>query len=502
MRIQTYSRQVPEPDSAGGVIRRGAGVQQEGAAQALDVLSKATLELAARSQAAKRTTDIAMRSLSLRQQYSSWWAERSSDPSFERNGVPLAQEAGEVLNKLSEQTLGGVDDPQTQAALSAEIYEYSSTQLLEAQRTQTTHQIAWSKAALENQLWQRRQELASVQLPERPRLMQQSLAMIHGAASAGFITPIEAEKKARAFVDGVAEDDLNYRVYSEPDQVLEDIYGGRYADMSVETRQRIILNAEKRSEAMRNEEISKREREDNNNRKVTREVQDLNFGTYYAEVIQGNITPPALYEALRENEIRGDQFKTLADAAEAISRKGGPGDPELAATMEQKAYRGQLAVGDILNALDASSGINSDERDKLLSILEKGAAATTTRDYKEGARTIDKALGVIPGNLAMGIRGRSDLVAGLALREYYQRAVSNPNFDAASVATEIINRYDIQDGKTPPPRYPTREEAREAYRRGDISDREFDNEISLHSAQQFKGSGSKPAASSTFKARE
>lgn len=473
MRIQTYQRQQVEPDTAGGVLRRGSGVAEDGAARGLAVLQAATLERAQRAQAAQRNTDVAIRTLALRQQYGQWWVQRSASPAGYQT---LAKEANDTLAQLGEAALKGVDDPLTQAAIAQEVAEFSTLQGIEAEKTQIAHQVAWSRAALEDQLFLRRQEVAGVSPAERNRLMGETMMILQGAQAAGYITPLDAEKKARAFVDGVAEDELNLRVYNEPDAVLRDLYAGKYNAISVDVRQRLTINAEKRSEALNNQAVAQQRRDAEENRKAHREVQDLNFGEYYGYIVRGEQFD--LDEPLRRGEIRGDQYRTLYDTQRAIASEGGPGNPTVASQLEMKAYRGELAVGDILDTLESPDGINAKERDKLLQLISQGATATNTRDYKEAVKVIDDALGVL--NNPYGGPGRTNIVAGLAQRELYVRATSDPNFDALTAASDIIERYSVKNDKQPiAPRYRTRAEAMGAYRRGEIDEREFDNEIRL-----------------------
>jgi hypothetical protein len=456
-------------------------VAEEGAARGLNVLQQATLERAERAQAAQRTTDVALRTLGMRKAYGEWWVQRSANPA---NFNTLAKDSNEALTKVGEMALKGIDDPLSQAAIAQEVAEFSVTQGLEAQKTQIVQQIAWSRGALEDQLFQRRQEMAGQIPEERNRLMGQTMNMLQGAAAAGYISPLDAEKKARAFVDGTMEDELNLRVYHDPDSVLEDLYAGRYNAMTVESRQRLTINAEKRSEALARQNVAQQTHDEAKNLRDHKATQELNYGEYMGQINKGEYFD--LETPRRNGEIDSKQYRTLYDTQRAYLQAGGPGDPTNAKRMELQAYRGNLSVGDVLGALDGPSAISGKERDGLLQILQNGAAATTTRDYKEGAKTIEKALGVIPGDMRHGEEGRTNVIAGLALREFYQRAVADENFDAAGTAVDIIARYETK-GEQPKPRYPSLLELRDAYRRGDITDREFNNEAEL-----FKLNGATP----------
>lgn len=484
MRINQYTRQVVEPDTAGGVLRQGSGEAEFGAAKALQPLQQATIELAQRAQEAARTADVAMRTLAVRRDFGMWYAQRSRDRT---QYATLAADSQAMLDKIGKAALEGVTDPLSQAAIQREVYEFSTTALMEAENTGYEQQIDWTRGALQEQTWLRRQEVAGAPEYERPRLVQQMLAIIQAQAASGVISPLDAEKQARAFVDGVAEDELNIRVYNDPDGVLADLYSGKYGAMSVENRQRITINAEKRAEALRNERAADRRRTEAADKAAHRAVQDLNFGTYYNYVKAGQIGTAALYDALQSGEIRGEQFRTLADTAEAVSRAGGAGDPEAADSLAQRAYRGTLTVGDVLAAQDGPAGINRDETAALLELLEKGSAATNTRDYKEAVKYVEGTLG-LSLNVGGGvIKGAMDPVTAMAIRELYTRVVSDGKADPMSTAQDIVERYQkrkVPGSTAPKPRYPTLDEAKAAYRRGDITGREFDTEAAVHGMQR------------------
>lgn len=483
MRISRYQRQTVEPDSAGGVLMQGAGTSELGAAKGLSTLQQATMELAERSAEAKRTTDVMLRSLSLRQSYGNWWAQRSTDPS---GYATLAAESDKALQTLARDAIKGVDDPLAQAALQREILQFQVQAGIEARTTQIKQQVEWSRGALDEQLHLRRQEIARTPPVERERLMGQSLDMIYAAAGAGYISPLEAEKKARGFTDGVAEDELALRVYHDPEQVLEDMYTGAYDAMSVDARQRVIINAERRAEALRDERIAGLHRDESASRQRAKDVQELNFGTYYDFVVRGQMTETALREALDKREIDGTQYKQLLDANRAIREDGGPGNPSLADTLRIKAQLGTLSWAELRQAMIVPNGINKPESDELVGLLTTGGAVTNSRTYKEAAKFLTGSLSVAAKAGPYGLTGETSVIASMALAEFYQRVqTAGDDSGAMQIAREIVGRYQQEAPESlPKPRYQSMDDAKRAHRRGDLSFEEFNAEAYLHQLLQ------------------
>lgn len=476
MRIQRYQRQVSEPNSAGGVLVSGAGTSELGGAEALDLLSRKSAELAELSMEARRSTDVMQRTLAYRTAYTSWYTQRSQDAAGYET---LATDSAQALQQLGEQALKGVDDPLTQAAIQKEVLTFQSTQLIEAQRAQITQQSLWAKGELDRQLFVRRQEIAQAPGHERPRLMQQAHTII-AAATGVYITPVEGEKKLRAFVDGVYEDQLMVDVYRDPNRVLADVYGGKYADMSEATRQRIILTAEKRAEALREEEIAEMRRDETRQTRIRKEVQDFNFAEYYERV--GQLPLSAFREALDQGEIRGEHYRQLYDKYQVVQAEGGIGNDELFNDMRRKAYRGELTVGEVLQNLSSEGGLNNQQGEDLQALLNAGHAVTRTADYKAAVDFLSRTLS---RPLLEGLGGstpQTNSMAALAERELYQRVLSaGDERQAMTIADDIVRRFkEANNMQAPKPRYQTLDAAKRAYRAGHLTDAEFNTEAEIH----------------------
>lgn len=483
MRIQTYDRQTAEPSSAGGVLQSGAGTAELASGKGLALLGQATEELAQRSQDAQRTTDVMLRTTGFRQAYGEWWAQRSVNNAGYQT---LPTESDKVLNELGEQALKGIDDPLTQAGIQSEIIQYSAKASVDARTTAVAQQVDWAKGALEDQLFLRRQEVAAASDPvEKGRLMGQMQDMLHASAASGFISPLDAEKKLRSFVDGVFEDELQVQVYEQPDRVLHDIYSGdferaRGMPLGEETKQRLILNAEKRSEALRAQRRADERRQDVINAKRLTEAQEYNYGALNASVVNGAATVTDVMAAMQSGAVGGTHGAQLYDKAIIVAQKGGPGNPFVADDLRMKAYQGTLSTGELLQSSAMPQGLNKDETNELLSLLDKGSAMTSTRDYKEAVNYVESTLKINPLAGMKGGGGQTDAIAGLAHRELYERSTSDPNANPMAIAQDIVERFNQFPVFTPPQaRFPSLDAAKAALRAGTITSREFNTEAAV-----------------------
>lgn len=493
MRIQQYDRAVAEPSSSGALIQSGAGTAELASSQGLAVLSQATEELAQRAQDAQRTTDVMVRTMGFRQQYGVWWARRSAvNTGFQT----LATESDAKLAEFGQRALKGIEDPLTAAAIQSEVYKFSAQATVESRTTAVKQQIDWSRAALEDQVFMRRQEIGQTQDPlEKGRLVQQTADLISKSAQAGFISPLDGEKKLRAFVDGVAEDELQLQIYQNPDGVLRDIYSGAFekqhgAPLSEDVKQRLILNAEKRSEALRAQRRADQRRADQLNDKRETEVKKYNSALAYEGAVTGNLTTADIHDMLVRGQIDNEGFTRAHDKAVLTSRMGGPGNPDTTNQLRRKAYRGELSFGELIAATDEAHGINKDESQELELLLEKGSVATRTRDYKAATDYLTGTLHLNPIS-GSGTAGQTDAIAALAERELYERVVSDPNADPMKVSQEIVERFNkFPIYKPPAPRFPSLQAAQDALIKGAITGREFDAEAAIwHMQRQPKAGG-------------
>ena len=442
MKIQLYDRAVSEPGTAGGVLRQGAGTADLGQAKAFGALGAATAELAARAQEAQRTADVALRSMAFKQEYGNWWVERSADPSAWKT---LASDSDTMLTKLSEKYLKGVDDPLSEAALTKDVYSFAGTQTMEARKQQITQQIDWTRASLDDYTFKGRKMVSSASNPQDAMQVRDSVInYIRASAATGVISPLDAEKKLHSFIDGIAEDQLNYRVLNEPDAVLKELYSGMgedgaaspYAGMGEETRQRLIINAEKRSEAMRQDALADARRNDAIEDRQRREIQDQNFGVAYGGVQRLELSQNDIRDLLYERAIRGEQYRQLSDALAVYEEKGGMGNTEAKSRLLDRAYQGRISAGEVLNSMRGPGGLNNEQGKEVLDVLNRGAAVTTTADYKSAADWLDGQFGIL-GYGESSLNASTVALAKEARREMYETMVAHPERKPMNVAREI-----------------------------------------------------------------
>ena len=480
MRIQRYDRKVTQPSSAGGELRstQAAGLVASTQAQGFGKIGAAAAELARRSQEAQRVMDVSNRTLALRKAYGDWWAERSADPT---RWQTLTQESDDVLAKLTEGALKGVDDQRAQAAIMRDAFEFGTAQGIAARKLQIEQQVEWSRAALfENTQVARSQVAQATDGFEANRITLSALEAIRGSAGAGIISPLEAAKQERDFLDGIAEDKLNLQVYQDPEQVLEDIYAGSYSTLSEDARQRIILNAEKRAEALRAQEAANARRLEATERRQREEAQDYRFGAMYEQAKIGALGKDEAASALAQHRIRAEQFRTLWDAADALERGGGPGNPQTAEQLRRQAYGGELTMGQLITQAE-SGGLNATETAELVGLVNDGSALVNSRDYREAVSYLDGQLGFYGQGEGMSQEVMAAVSA--ARRELYQRARANPEVDLWGLASEIAKRYspfDFQPFGSRTPRFETPDAAVEAFRLRKITQDELNTELLLH----------------------
>lgn len=481
MRIQSYERTTVEPSSAGTVQMSGAGTAEQGAAIGLNTLARAAEELTVRAQEAQRVTDVMLRTTAFRQSYNQWFAKRSADPSGWRT---LGEESTQSMKLLSEEALKDVQDPYARAAIQKDILEFSATASVEAQKTQFSQQADWSRGALQGYLYKTRTDVAQAPNPvERKRLITSATQAIQGAAAAGFVSPLESEKMVKSFIDGTYEDQLQGMVYNDPDGVLRAISEGKFDGLSEDIKQRIIVNAEKRAESLRDQEAVEARRRDRIEERLLKRNQDTNFGMMYAGATAGQMNRAEAYAALQSGNIRAEHYKQLWDVIEANEQKGGIGNPVVADSMRMDAYTGRLTVGQILASAQDPAGINKPEINELLDLVNKGSAFTTTRDYKEAVSYLEgqlKTLGLAMSGTTGG-GGQVDALGAIAVRELYVRVQSQGgNADPLVVAQDIATRYaKMPLIIKPTPRFPSLQAAEDALRAGEIGQREFDSEVEL-----------------------
>lgn len=483
MRIQPYERTITEPTSAGTVPMQGAGTAELGAAQGLSTLARATEELTVRAQEAQRVTDVMLRTTSFRQQYNQWFQQRSADAS---KWQTLDQDSTASLKLLSEQAVKDVQDPLARAAIQKDIIEFSATASIEAQKTKFSQQTDWSKGALQGYLYSARTDAARASNPvERKRLIEGATQMIRGASSAGFISPLDAEKQVKAFIDGTFEDQLQGMVYNDPDGVLRAIAAGQFDGLSEDVKQRTIVNAEKRAEAMRSAEQADARRRDRIEERQLQRNQDANFGVMYDAAKNGQLYTATAKQALESGNIRAEHFKQLWDTIEATQRAGGPGDPQVADQLRQDAYLGRLSMSHVLAATsDGPQGLNKNEVNELTDLVSKGSVFTQSANYKAAVSYLEgslKTVGIAMSGVTGG-GGQTDALAALAARELYVRVLSQGDkADPLTVAQEIAERFTQKMPLVikPRPRYNSLQEASDAFRAGAISKLEFDSEVEL-----------------------
>jgi hypothetical protein len=460
MKIQLYDRAVAEPGTAGGVPRQGAGTAELGQATAFNTLGRAMGELAARAQEAQRTADVALRGMAFKQEYGNWWVQRSADPS---GYATLASDSDAMLTKLGEKYLKGVDDPLSEAALTKDIYGFAGTQAIESRKLQIAQQIDWSRSSLDKFMFDGRKMVASSNNPQEAMQTRDSVInYIRASAAAGVISPLDAEKKLHSFIDGIAEDQLNYRVFNEPDAVLRELYSGNsedgspspYAGMGEDTRQRLIINAEKRSEAMRQDALADARRNDAIEDRQRREIQDQNFGVAYGAVQRLEFSQNDIRDLLYERAIRGEQYRQLSDALAVYEEKGGMGNTEAKSRLLDRAYQGRITAGEVLNSMRGPGGLNNEQGKEILDVLNRGAAVTTTADYRSAADWLDGQFGVL-GYGESSLSPKMVALAKEARRELYEGMVAHPERKPITLARDIFKL--LSDGKSPmnpPSRFP------------------------------------------------
>lgn len=488
MKIQQYQRQATQPATAGGIVVSGAGTSKAASAQAIGAASQATMELAERSQAAARTALVSSRSLALRQQYGSYFADRSRDAA---QWDSLESDAAHAYGKLTEQAMKGIEDPLAQAAMAQEINTFGAQASIEAQKAKITQQIDWSRGMLEAQMSERRIEIAgTTNQVERQRLQGQAFEIIAGNAAAGVISPLDAEKKIRAFTDGVIEDQFSLMTYQDPDGVLERLYNTAdeaLASMSSDKRADLILRAEKRSEAMRKQDEAERRRATAADERTVTDLHDLNYGRLYAAVDQGDANFGTLTQALEDNKISGTQFKTLYDRAAVVAEAGGPGNRQAVNNLKMRVWGGTLTPGMILDSKRGVGGINTAEAETLLALTREGSAFTQTEDYKQAADYLQSQLGYTPGSILGGSDSSATAAnAKAALYEFYIRMKENQSAVPQNVMMEVLERFQAKGVKPKPvpTRFKTPDAAINALRDGRINSiDELNFEIELHNQQ-------------------
>ena len=473
MKVSQYQRQLFEPSSAGGVLREGAGVAQLGAARGLSAMQKATAALAERNQEAERVTVVAGATLGLRKAYGDWMYGDGTPANPGRinqigNHSTLAADSDAYMALLGEQVLSGVTDPLSIAALSKEVLEFSGTQGLFARKEQTKQTIDWSRGQLDKHLYEARVELAGVTLPgERIRLSKQSGAIINNAVLTGYISPVEGEKKLRAFVDGSIEDQLNIAIHTQPDNVLELLYGLKPGEKEASAEQKkvaekyalpdvsgltagartaLILKAERRSKSLQDKEIADERREIAADAASNKALQQNRYGVMYGNALTGNLTAPDIMTALELEKITGPHARTLLDTVRAIDQVGGPGNPQVTDELRTRAHLGLLTAGNIYDA-KADFGLNAKESRELLDLLHAGAESIQTSAYKAAAKWLSDQFIPAGALSGFGVKAEHTQHAAGALRDLYTEVSGDPTIDPVLKALEINNKWNHNAGR-------------------------------------------------------
>ncbi|MGE0373105.1 MAG: hypothetical protein AB7Q01_14655 [Gammaproteobacteria bacterium] len=240
MKIQSYQRQIVEPDSAGGVLRRGAGTPEDAAAGSLAIVGQATgelaamhQELAARQRAAERATRIDRAALDYKLAITHWLEQRTQDPSQHRT---LVTDARDAAYKARQQAFDRMrDDVEAQNVLALRLDEFDAGKAVEVNRIAGAQSAAVARAALQENLAGAAALFARSAEHEQPAILQSVFDTIGAQVHAGSITPEAAQRLHRGFIDEAFGNEISRRIESDPAALLVDLQNGRYAGASERT---------------------------------------------------------------------------------------------------------------------------------------------------------------------------------------------------------------------------------------------------------------------------